>query len=213
MQRRAVGTRSVFLGLAVFALGACATTDVPEDTGWNVADAGRSDGAAMMDATRMDAPRDTPVDRGTTTPETGAMDVPRDVPRDIPVVDVPVDRGTTTPDTGSARCPMTCTNDVECSSMCPAAGAGYVNCCATGVGGGTCFQAMGSACPSTMPTDGGTTGSDSGFPLGGGPGAPCAADTDCSMGSTCCLMFSPGFGVCGCAVPIFGCIPPSGGSC
>jgi hypothetical protein len=194
-------------------LGACANTETP-DSGWNVGgDAARGDATSMGDAPSqpdarpMDAPRDVPRDTAPTM-DTG-VDVPRDVPRDVPV-----DRGTTPPDTGVGRtCAPTCATDVDCMSTCPATGAGYVNCCLQGTGGGTCYMYMGSACPSMTPTDAGGPGSDSGFPLGGGPGAPCTMDSQCSMGSTCCSLFSPDFGVCGCSVPGFGCAPAFGSSC
>ncbi len=197
--RRILSPMTVTLALAV--LGGCATAEDP-DSGWMVSDA-RND--ATTDAVSMDA-RDAVAD----TNRTDAMDVPRDTSRDVQPDRV--DTGVDVPrDTGGGACPSVCSTNTDCQNMCPAAGIGYLNCCLEGSGGGTCFQYMGSTCP-TGPTDGGTSGSDSGIPLGGGPGSPCSADGQCSMGSTCCLQFTPGFGVCGCSTP-FGCIPPSGGSC
>lgn len=193
--------RCIVTGLFAVALAGCAVGADP----W-IDDAGPvADATPGIDAHDVQMPRDA-----------APIDAPRDTPRTdtstgVDHVDVSQPR-----DTGpAAMCPSSCSYDTECGSLCPAAGAGYVNCCLTSAGGGSCYQAMGSVCP-TGGTDAGTMGApDTGvIPLpGGGPGAACSADSQCNSGSTCCVIIFGGVGVCGCAVPIFRCLPASGGTC
>lgn len=179
------------VGMLCLVLAGCARGEIDEaDTSIGMHDASVDGPGSGMDAARMDVPIDRAMP-GADVPE--AMD--RTPPRDVQMpMDVQRDTAPT------MMCVPSCTSHAECQSSCPPAAPGYINCCLSGSGGGTCYQNMGTTCPS------GGGGSDSGTTGGGAPGDFCSSDSECgSAGANCCDM-SFGIGLCGCRVgPGFPC--------
>ena len=78
----------------------------------------------------------------------------------------------------AASCSAACTTDSECSSTCPAAPLGSVNCCDTATSG--CFQSTGTTCPHAVGQDAGDLCESE-----PGDGVECTACGTCPSGFTC----------------------------